>query len=438
MGFDEAAAYLDALGVDAMKSLSPSLHRIEALCAALDHPEAKAPAIHITGTNGKTSTARIATALLAAAGLKVGTYTSPHLQDVRERLALNGVPISQADFGDVFDHIRRYLVKVEHDLGERLTYFEVLTGMFFLWAAENPVDAMVVEVGLGGRWDATNILPNAPVAVLTQVGLDHTGLLGTERETIAKEKAGIIKPGAAVVTAERTPSVLEVIAGEAEAAGATLSVAGRDFHLIDNTLALGGRLLTVATAAVTYEELFLPLHGRHQGYNAAVALEAVTRFLPAMPLEHALVAEGLAAVTAPGRLEIARPGTGSEPPVLLDVAHNPDGVSALVTSLVEAFSFERATIVLGILSDKDHAGMLAELTRIPCELVLTEPKSVRSVPLEELAAAASAAGLPYEVVPEVGAALGTARARALPGGLVLVTGSHYVVGEARTQLGLTP
>lgn len=438
MGFQEAAACLDALGIDAMKSLSPSLHRIEALCAALDHPEAKVPAIHITGTNGKTSTARIATALLSAAGLKVGTYTSPHLQDVRERLALNGVPISAADFGDVFDHIRPYLTEVEREIGETLTYFEVLTGMFFLWAAESPVDAMVVEVGLGGRWDATNVMPDAPVAVLTQVGLDHTGLLGSERETIAKEKAGIIKPGAVVVTAERTPSVLEVINGEAEAAGAELSIVGRDFHLLDNTLALGGRSLTIATSAATYEDLFLPLHGRHQGYNAAVALEAVTRFLPARALEPSLIAEGLAAVKAPGRLEVARPASESEPPVLLDVAHNPDGVSALVGSLVETFAFERATVVLGILSDKDYEGMLAELTRMPCELVLTEPKSVRSVPLERLAAAAAQAGLPHEVVPEVGAALEAALAKALPGGLVIVTGSHYVVGEARTQLGLTP
>jgi dihydrofolate synthase/folylpolyglutamate synthase len=435
LGFEDAVAYLDALGIDAMKAMAPSLHRIEALCAALDHPEAKAPAIHITGTNGKTSTARIATALLSAAGLKVGTYTSPHLQDVRERLALNGTPISAHDFGEVFDHIRPFIDQVERDLGETLTYFEVLTGMFFLWAAESPVDAMVVEVGLGGRWDATNVLPHAPVAVVTQIGLDHTGLLGSERETIAKEKAGIVKPGAVVVTAERTPSVLEVIAGEAGAVGADLALLGRDYDLVDNVVAVGGRLLTVRTSAATYEDLFLPLHGRHQGYNAAVALEAVTRFLPAQRLAHELVAEGLAQASVPGRLEVVRHGTDAEPPVILDVAHNPDGVSALVSSLVEAFAFDRATVVLGILGDKDHVGMLAELARIPCELVLTEPKSVRSIPLAELAAAADRAGLAHEVVPEVTAAVDAAIARALPGGLVLVTGSHYVVGDARTHLG---
>ena len=177
VGFAEAEAYLNSLGIDAMKSLKPSLHRIQAICEALDHPELSIPTIHITGTNGKTSTARIASSLLAATGLTVGTYTSPHLQTVRERLALNGEPIAEEAFGEMFDHLRPYITLVEGRLGEKLSYFEILTGLYFLWAAEAPVDASVVEVGLGGRWDATNVVP-APVAVITNVGLDHTGLLG--------------------------------------------------------------------------------------------------------------------------------------------------------------------------------------------------------------------------------------------------------------------
>src|ERR687896_23160 len=205
--YAEAEAYLDALGVDAMKRLAPSLHRIEALCAALDHPERRLQAIHVTGTNGKTSTARIATSLLGATGLTVGTYTSPHLETVRERIALSGELISKDDFGDVFDHMRPFLMHVEESLGERLSYFEVLTALFFLWAAETPVDAAVVEVGLGGRWDATNVM-DAQVAVVTNVALDHMSLLGQDRATIAREKVGIIKDDAIVVTGERAPDIL--------------------------------------------------------------------------------------------------------------------------------------------------------------------------------------------------------------------------------------
>ncbi|HEU4480309.1 MAG TPA: folylpolyglutamate synthase/dihydrofolate synthase family protein [Actinomycetota bacterium] len=433
MGFDEAQAYLDSLGIDAMKDRGPSLHRIEVLCTALDHPERAAPAIHITGTNGKTSTARIVTSLLAATGLTVGTYTSPHLQTIRERIALSGDPITEESFGEMFDHLRPYLTLVEGRLGETLTYFEVLTALFFLWAAETPVDVMVVEVGLGGRWDATNVI-TAPVAVITNIGFDHTQLLGTDKAQIAREKAGIIKPSAVVVTGERTPGILEVIREEAEPLEAQVEVLERDFSVTENVVAVGGRYLSMTTSSRSYEDVFLPLHGSHQGVNAAIALEAVTRFLPSQELAQELVAEGFAATYAPGRLETVVQPSGSGPSVVVDVAHNPDGVSALVRSLVETFAFDRVVFVIGILADKDYEGMLAELARIPCSLVVTEASSVRSVPPEELLKVAEALGLQAEIVEGVPAAVGKAMQGALPGELVCVTGSHYVVGEARDFL----
>ena len=430
MAYKEALTYLDRLGVDAMKSMSPSLHRMEALCEVLDHPERQVPALHITGTNGKTSTARIAASLLQATGLSVGTYTSPHLQTVRERIALGNDPISEEDFGAAFDHLFPYLEVVEDKLGERLTFFEVLTGMFFLWAADTAVNAMVLEVGLGGRWDATNVV-DAPVGLITNVALDHTGLLGTERPTIAKEKSGIVKPASTVVTGERLPDVLAVIEAEASGVGAETAVLGRDFDVTSNETAVGGRFLSVRTSRSGYEDLFLPLHGAHQGVNATLALEAVGRFVGGEPLSDEVVAEGFAKTTVPGRLESM---PVRETSVVLDVAHNPDGISAFVSGLLGAFAFERLIVVLGILEDKDHLGMLTELTRIPCHVITTEAKSVRSRPPDELAAAAQNLGLSSEVVLEIDAAIDHALGLAGEGELVSVTGSHYVVGDARTHL----
>ncbi|MGH2751635.1 MAG: bifunctional folylpolyglutamate synthase/dihydrofolate synthase [Actinomycetota bacterium] len=432
MSFEDAQAFLDALGIDVMKRMRPNTQRIEALCEALDHPERAVPAVHVTGTNGKTSTAAIVSSLLAATGLSVGTYTSPHLQTVRERIALNGRAVDEIAFGDVFDHIRPFIELVEKQLDERLTYFEVLTAMFFLWAAEVPVDAMVVEVGLGGRWDATNVV-TAPVSVITNVGVDHTGLLGMERETIAQEKAGIIKPGAHVVTAERTPSVAQIIAGEAASTGATVVSLDKDFSVIENRIAVGGRYLTVRTSTRDYEGLFLPLHGSHQGVNAAVALEAASRFLH-KPLDHEVVAQGFEETSVPGRLETIRLQGEEAVPVIVDVAHNPDGMSALVSGLLEAFAFESAVIVVGILGDKDYRGMLTELTRLPCSLIATNPSNVRSVDVDELSATAAELGLECVAEPDVAAAIELALDEARAAELVCVTGSHYVVGEARARL----
>jgi dihydrofolate synthase / folylpolyglutamate synthase len=432
MGYEEALDHLGSLGIDAMMGLKPSLHRIEAICGALNHPERGVPAIHVTGTNGKTSTARIASSVLEAGGLSVATYTSPHLQTVRERLVLSGEPIGADVFGDVFDHFLPYMEHVEKDLDERLSFFEVLTAMFFLWVAEGPVDAMVVEVGLGGRWDATNVI-EAPVAVITNVGLDHMGLLGKTHAEIAAEKAGIIKSGARAVTAERRPDVLQVIETEVNLVGASLVRIDRDFSVSSNRTAVGGRFLTLRTSARDYRDLYLPLHGSHQGTNAAAALEAVVNFVPEGSLDDDVISDGFRRTIVPGRLEpvpLEEPDTS----VILDVAHNPDGMAALVNSLVEAFAFERAMVILGILGDKDYRGMLSELARIPCELIVTEAKSVRSVSPKDLEHAAHELGLTAHVHPDVRNAISEALSLAGDADIVVITGSHYVVGEARDIL----
>jgi len=433
VSYQQALAHLDALGVDAMKTLSPSLDRIEALTAALDHPESVLPAIHITGTNGKTSTARIASNVLSATGLRVATYTSPHLQDITERMTLDSVPISEEAFGELFAHIKPYIDLVEGERDDRLSYFEILTGMFFLWAVD-VADVMVVEVGLGGRWDATNVMTNVPVAVITNVALDHTEMLGLEEATIAKEKSGIIKPGATVVTGELRPDVLDVIDDEASGAVANVAKIERDFRVLDNRMAVGGRLVAVRTSSRDYADLFLPLYGAHQGTNCAVALEAVTSFFADDTLGEEVVAAGLSGVHVPGRLETLQGEDPGAPRVVLDVAHNPDGMAALTSALLEAFAFESAVVVIGILADKDVRGMLSELTRIPCTLIATQAQSVRSAPPEALEEIAAEVGLGCEIVPSLPAALRRAVEAAGRDQLVVVTGSHYVVGEARRFL----
>lgn len=424
MTFEEAEAYLDSLGIDAMKSLAPSLHRIEALCETLDHPERSIDAIHVTGTNGKTSTARIAAAVLSGLDLKVGTYTSPHLASVRERIALNGQPISEEVFADAFGHLMPFVKATEERLGEQLSYFELLTGLFFLWASES-CDVAVVEVGLGGRWDATNVM-DAPVAVVTNIGFDHMHMLGPTRAHIAGEKAGIVKLGSRLVTGERDPEMLSILGSGPEA---ELLVLDKDFSLEVNDLAVGGRYLSVRTTDVLYDDLFLPLHGSHQGTNAAIALQAITSFLPEGSLSADTIAAGLRTVVVPGRLEVLR-----DERVILDVAHNPDGMSSLVSALREAFPFERIVFVVGILADKDHVGMLREMTRVPSTAYFTQPRYARAMPTSDLMEAAADLGLESTAEDDVASAVDAALASSGPDDLVVVTGSHYVVGEARSHL----
>jgi dihydrofolate synthase / folylpolyglutamate synthase len=289
----------------------------------------------------------------------------------------------------------------------------------------------VIEVGLGGRWDATNVV-DAPVAVITNIGLDHTKLMGEDRTSIAREKSGIVKPAATLVSAERDPRILAVIEEEIAQFEATTSFIDKQWHLLENKVALGGRYFSLKSSVTAYEGLFVPLHGAHQGVNAGTAIEAVTRFLPARTLDDELILEGLANTKAPGRIETLR--RNKEATVVLDVAHNPDGLSALASALVEEFAFDRIHFVFGVLADKDYKGMLAELARVPAVVYATAPKGVSAVPARDLSGAATDIGLEAVAEEDAWTAVQRAVAGADAGDLVCVTGSHYVVGEVRGRV----
>jgi dihydrofolate synthase/folylpolyglutamate synthase len=402
----------------------PSLGRMRRLVDVLAHPEQAAPAIHVTGTNGKTSSARCLTALLTAKGLRVGTFTSPHLERINERLAVDGEPISDADLAEVLTD----LAAIEPLLGPdvRLTWFEILTGAAFRWFADRPVDVAVYEVGLGGRWDATNVV-DAGVAVVTNVGLDHVEFLGPTRSDVAGEKAGIIKPGATLVLGEPDPELLPIFE---RAEPAELWWSGRDYGCTRNVLAVGGRLLDLRTPGAAYEDVWLDLHGGYQGDNFAAALAAAEAFFGA-PIDDRLVRQAAATVRSPGRLEIV----GREPLVVLDGAKNLEGAQRAAAAVAEEFGDHSVVLVVGMLHGKDPEGMLRALGAARARLVVAcPPPSPRAQPAPALAAAAARIGVEAVATDSVPEALEVALRRAGPEDLVLVTGSLYVVGAARAAL----
>ncbi len=413
----------------------PDLNRISALVELLGHPEQVYPSIQVTGTNGKTTTATMVTCLLGALGLSAGTYTSPHLQDVRERIRVATQPISGRDFADRLAELSPFLAEVDARHPERLTFFEVLTALAYVHFADAPVDVGVFEVGMGGLWDATNLV-RGEVAVLTAVGLDHPEL-GSAVADVAAEKAGIIKDGAMVVSAVQEASAAEVIAEAARRRDARLLVAGRDFGLLDRRVAVGGQALDLRGVTGDVSEVFLPLHGAHQAANAACALAAVEGFLGfAGGLDPAVIREGFAAVRAPGRLEVVR--REGKPTVVLDGAHNPGGAQALAAALRGEFVFPRRVLVLGVLGDKDVEAICEQLVPAVDEVVVTEPPSSRAADPERVAKAARGAGGTVQVAEDVAAAVALASELAGDAGAVVVTGSLYTVGAARDALGLAP
>jgi dihydrofolate synthase / folylpolyglutamate synthase len=424
--------------------MAPSLDRMRRLAELLDHPERTAPAVHLTGTNGKTTTARMVASLLAAFGVGAGLYTSPHLQDVRERIALATRPISTEEFAETWTYLEPFLHEVDRTVDQPVTFYEALTIMAFTWFAELPVDAQVIEVGMGGTWDATNLV-HGEVAVLNRVALDHPEL-GDTPAAVAVEKAGIIKRGATVVSQEQDDDVLEVIAGRAAEQDARLLVAGRDFGVERRRQALGGQLLDLRTPRGIVPDVLVPLHGRHQADNAASALVAVEAFLGAhegswgpgtdapasgrRDLDPDTVRAGFAAVTSPGRLEVV----SRQPLVLLDGAHNPAGARALAAALLEEFVVDRRTLVVACLLDKDIRGILQALAPATGRLVVTTNRSPRAAPAERLRKEAEALGLAAEVAPDVPSAVRQAIDGAADTEAVVVTGSLYTVGEARDLL----
>jgi dihydrofolate synthase/folylpolyglutamate synthase len=408
--------------------LGPSLERVEHLAELLDHPERTAPAVHLTGTNGKTTSARMVTSLLAAFGLGAGLYTSPHLQDVRERMALANRVIGREELAETWTYLQPYLAEVDRAHTQPVTFFEALTMLAFTWFAELPVDAQVVEVGMGGRWDATNLV-HGDVAVVNRVGVDHPELGATPAE-VAVEKAGIIKPGAVVVSQAQDEEVLAVLRGRVAEVGARLLLEGRQFTLERRRTAVGGQILDLRTPSGLVEEVFLPLHGRHQAHNAAAALTATQAFLGDRALDDGAIRAGFAAVTSPGRLEVV----SRQPLVLLDGAHNPDGARALAAALLEEFVVDRRTMVVACLADKDVRGILQELAPATGRLVVTANSSPRSATVERMRKEAEALGLAAEAAPDVASAVRQAIDAAGESEAVVVTGSLYTVGEARDLL----
>jgi dihydrofolate synthase/folylpolyglutamate synthase len=416
----------------------PDLDRIRMLVDLLGQPQRSYPSIHLTGTNGKTSTARMVDALLQGMGLRPGRYTSPHLDSVTERITVDGVPLSDERFAEVYDEVAPYLSLVDERSAHRVTFFEVLTAMAFAAFADAPVDVAVLEVGLGGLWDATNVV-EAQTCVVLPVGLDHVPLLGTTLAEVATEKAGIIHEGATVVLAQQQPEAAEVLLRRCAEVGATVAREGLEFGVVERRTAVGGQLLDLQGLAGRYDEVFLPLHGAHQAANAAAALAAVEAFLGggSTGLDMELVREGFARVSSPGRLEVAR----TSPTVLLDAAHNPGGMTATVAALADGFSFTHLVAVVACLADKDVRGMLEVLEPAVASVVVTTNSSPRALAVDDLLDLATDVFGEDRVQAEdrlddaLDTAVGLAEREVEYGGAgVLVTGSVVTVAEARTLL----
>jgi dihydrofolate synthase/folylpolyglutamate synthase len=393
-------------------------------------PHRSYPAIHVAGSNGKTTTARLAAGLLAAHGLKPGLFTSPHLQAVEERFEVAGEPLRRENLGAALEDVLPFAAAYEERTGDGITYFELTAALAFSWFATQSVDAAVVEVGLGGRLDATNVL-DAEVAVVTSISLEHTEYLGDTEAAIAAEKAAILGPGRTLVTGNLPPAALQVAGERAAATGSAWLRLGAEFS-VDATRAVGGWLVDVEGVYGSYPELRLPLLGRHQTANLAVAVAAVEAFF-GRALDPAAVAEAAAAARSPGRMEVVQ----RDPLVLLDGAHNPEGSEALAAALAEEFPTNRWAVVFGAMADKDVPAMLRSLAPAAASFHATRAGGTeRARPADAVAAlAAEAMAVPITVHGSVAAAIAAALER---GGPVLITGSLYVVGEARGALGLGP
>lgn len=428
--------------------LEPSLDRIRAFTELLGDPQRSYPVIHLTGTNGKTSTSRMIDTLLRTLELRTGRYTSPHVERMSERISLDGAPLTDEEFVRAFNDIAPYLDLVDASQPYPLSFFETITAMAYAAFADAPVEVAIVEVGLGGSWDATNVADGS-VAVVTPIAVDHAHLLGDDVEGIAREKAGIIKAGATAVLAQQTPEVAAVLMERCQEIGATPVREGLEFGVIDRVPAVGGQSVSLQGLRGRYDEVFLPLYGAHQAQNAAVALAAVEAFVGGdEPLDDELVRKAFSEVTSPGRLEVIR----RSPTILLDAAHNPAGAEATVEALRDSFRFDPLIGVVSVMEDKDVEGVLAAFEPVLEHIVVTQNSTPRAMPVRELAelAADLYGDHRVSVEPRLADAIDRAAALAeekqgsgdpLGSGAVLVTGSVVTVGEARTLLksrGTTP
>lgn len=446
--FSVESVYAELLGRAPENKMEPRLAPLFRAMDVLGEPNKAFPIIHVTGTNGKTSTARMIESVLRAHGLSTGRYTSPHLSKVTERISIDGHPVPDETFVRIWDEIRPYLQIVDSELeaaGEpRLTYFECLTILGFAIFADQPVNVAVIEVGLGGITDATNV-GDGQVSVITPISLDHTDLLGETTEDIAYEKAGIIKPGGYLISAAQPLDAAQVLLDKAKDMGVPFRFEGVEFGVESRTVAVGGQVVSIQGIAGRYPELLVPLHGAHQAQNAAVAVAALEAFFGGeKELDFEVLQEGFSNVTSPGRLEVVR----TAPTIVVDAAHNPDGIKASAAALQEAFTFTRLVPVVGVLKEKDAEEILRQLKEslggMAEEYCFTQSNSPRAVPAAELAELAVELGFGEDnvhIAEKLDDALEWAVERAeanddLSGG-VLVTGSITLVAEARILLGKT-
>lgn len=427
------AVYAALLTRQGEQWVQPRVERTRRVLELLGDPQATYRVVHLTGTNGKTSTARIVESIVRAHGLRTGLFTSPHLERFTERVMIDGEPIDDGLVADAWDEISPFVDLVDAELAAAgdapLTFFELLTVLAFVAFADAPVDVAVIEVGMGGSWDSTNTA-DGDVVVFAPIDLDHADRLGNTVAEIATVKSGIIKPGAAAVSAEQNPAALEVLKAAADARSASLAVEGDAFGLTAQSLAVGGQQISVKGLAGTYDELYLPLYGAHQGHNAALAIVAVESLIggAAQALAPDVVADGLAQVTSPGRLQLV----GVAPTVLVDSAHNPHAARALVAALGDSFDFDEWGIVLGAFGDKDIAGIVSTIVPAATHVFATAPDSDRAADPDTLADLVEAAGAQVTVHRDLAEAAEAARewASASERRAVVIAGSVVLAGEA--------
>ena len=420
--------------------LEPSLDRIQAITEVLGDPQRGYPVIHLTGTNGKTSTSRMIDTLLRALDLRTGRFTSPHVERMTERISVDGEPLTDEQFVRAFNDVAPYLQLVDDSQEHPVSFFETVVAMAFAAFADAPVDVAVVEVGMGGSWDATNVA-DAAVAVVLPVAVDHAAYLGGTPADIAVEKAGIIKPGSVAVLAQQSPEVEEVLRERIAEVGASVVREGVDFGVVTRVPAVGGQVVSLQGLRASYDDVFLPLYGAHQAQNAAVALAAVEAFVGGDALDADVVRAAFAEVTSPGRLEVVR----RSPTVVLDSAHNPHGAAAAAEAIEDSFAFSPLIGVVGVMADKDHEALLTAFEPVLAHVVCTQSSTDRALPAERLAEVAREiyGEDRVSVAPRLSDAIDQAAALAEAGeafgdplgsGAVLVTGSVVTVGEARSLL----
>ena len=416
--------------------IAPTLERIAALVDILGSPQLTYPTIHVGGTNGKTTTARMIDALLFEMGLRTGRFTSPHLESYLERICINGQPIDAKELIFSFNDVSPYFDLMDSKFDNPISFFEAITALGFAAFAEHPIDVGVIEVGMGGQWDATNVV-DADVSVITPIGLDHMEYLGDTITEIAATKAGIIKEQGFVVLAQQTPEAAVELLRRAAEVGADVAREGLEYSIDSRAIAVGGQLISITGLRGHYDDIFLPLHGKHQASNAAAALIAVEAFFGEQDLDIDAVRAGFANVSSPGRCEVIH----RDPTIILDAAHNPHGAKAIAETIQSEFTFDEVTGIVALMSDKDALGILQALEPIMNQIIVTTNSSERSMNAADLTKLATQVFGADRVFAEEN--LEDAIDRAIKDSVrplsdetlaILITGSVVTVGQARAAV----